>query len=80
MTDGKSQLTDTMDDPKFHQHGGSPAAHRPPGPRWKRMHHSPFFWVAAGFILLAMVIYVTTDNLALRPGRPAQEQVPVVAP
>jgi hypothetical protein len=31
------------------------------------MHHSPFFWVAAFFILLAMVIFVMTDGFLLRP-------------
>jgi hypothetical protein len=31
------------------------------------MHHSPFFWVAAFFILLAMAIFVMTDGFLLRP-------------
>jgi hypothetical protein len=44
------------------------------------MHHSPFFWVAAAFILLAMVIYVTTNNLAFGPGHQPQEPVPALAP
>ena len=44
------------------------------------MHHSPFFWVAAFFIMLAMVIYVMTDNLAFRPGHPAGKPVPALAP
>jgi hypothetical protein len=36
------------------------------------MHHSPFFWVAAFFILLAMAIFVATDGFLLRPrGSPA---------
>ena len=44
------------------------------------MHHSPFFWVAAFFILLAMIAYVMTDNLALRSSRPPQNQVPALIP
>ena len=70
-----------MNDPKFQQHGGAHAADHPPhGPYWKRMHHSPFFWVAAFFILLAMIIYVTTNNLAFGPGQKAQPSVPALAP
>jgi len=66
-----------MNDPQFQQHGGLHPAHRP---YWKRMHHSPFFWVAAFFILLAMVVYVMTDNLAFRLGRPARKPVPALPP
>lgn len=70
-----------MNDPKFQQHGGAHAAEHPPhGPYWKRMHHSPFFWVAAGFILLAMVIYVMTNNLAFAPGKKDAQPVPALAP
>jgi len=44
------------------------------------MHHSPFFWVAAFFIMLAMVIYVTTNNLAFGPGAKARPSIPALAP
>ena len=44
------------------------------------MHHSAFFWVAAGFILLAMIIYVTTNNLAFGPGDKPRQPVPALAP
>jgi hypothetical protein len=44
------------------------------------MHHSPFFWVAAFFIMLAMTIYVMTDNLAIRPDGKMQRPVPALAP
>jgi hypothetical protein len=67
----------TMDDPQFHQHGGPRPSHRP---YWKRMHHSPFFWVAACFILIAMTIYVMTGNLSFRPGKKPQPPVPALAP
>jgi hypothetical protein len=70
-----------MNDPKFQQHGGAHSAEHPPhGPRWKRMHHSPFFWVAAVFIMVAMVIYVTTNNLTMVPGKSAQPPVPALTP
>ena len=44
------------------------------------MHHSPFFWVAAFFIMLGMFVYVTTNNLAFWPGQKAQQPVPALAP
>ena len=70
-------VTCPMNDPQFQQHGGPDVASRP---RWKRIHHSPFFWIAAAFILLAMIIYVVTDNLAFRSGRAPRNQVPALAP
>ena len=54
--------------------------HPPRGPYWKRMHHSPFFWVAAVCILVAMSVYVITNNLAFWPGHQAQKPVPALAP
>ena len=44
------------------------------------MHHSAFFWVAAVCLLLAMTIYVMTNNLATRPGGKAAQPVPALAP
>ena len=60
-----------MHDPKFNANAGGAAGsqHPPHGPRWKRMHHSPFFRVAAVCLLGAMVIYVMTSNLSFWPGR-----------
>jgi hypothetical protein len=72
-----AQVTGTMNDPQFQQHGGTHPGHRF---HWKRMHHSPFFWIAASFILLAMAVYVATNNLAVRPGRARQNPVPAIAP
>ena len=66
-----------MSDPQFQQHGGPRPQHRP---YWKRMHHSPFFWVAAFFILLAMTIYVLTDNLAIRSNGKRRQPVPALVP
>jgi len=79
--DGRELSIARMDKPKFHQHGGPHLVdHQSRQPAWKRIHRSPFFWVAAFFILLAMVIYVTTNNLAFLPGQEAQPPVPAVAP
>lgn len=71
-----------MNDPDFQQHGGPHAAeHHANRPKGKKIHHSPFFWVAALFILPAMVIYVATNDLAFWPGSHAQQKpVPAVAP
>jgi len=70
-----------MNDPKFQQHGGDHAAEHPPhGPYWKRMHHSPFFWVAAVAIMLAMTIYVLTNNLSVAPGGKMQQAAPAIMP
>lgn len=71
-----------MNDPKFQSNsGGAQGSQHPPhGPYWKRMHHSPFFWVSAFFIMAAMVIYVMTGNLSVWPGREAQAPVPALAP
>jgi len=70
-----------MNDPKFQQHGGAHAAEHPPhGPYWKRMHHSLFFWIALVFLMAAMITYVMTNNLALRPGKTAQSPVPALSP
>ncbi len=49
-------------------HGGPHAdASRPRVAYWRRAHRSPFFWVAAFFIMLAMAIFVFTDGFLLRP-------------
>ena len=70
-----------MNDPKVPQHGGAHAAEHPPhGPYWKRMHHSLFFWIAFVFLLAAMIVYVMTNNLALRPGKKTGDPVPALAP
>jgi hypothetical protein len=61
---------------RIQKHHGGPntQAAGPKGPYWRRMHHSPFFWVAAFFILLAMVIFVMTDGFLLRPRPLVQAQ------
>ena len=60
--------------------GGRGAEHPPHGPAWKRMHHSPFFWVAFVCIALAMTVYLMTDYFSVMPGKKPAEPVPAVAP
>ncbi len=46
-------------------HGG---AENPPVRRnWRRLHHSRLFWVGLFMMLLAIMIYVLSDDLAWRP-------------
>ena len=42
-----------------HSHGQTPY--------WKRAHHDWRFWGAVFLMLAAMIIYVMSDDLALRP-------------
>jgi hypothetical protein len=34
---------------------------------WRRIHHSPTFWVGAVLFLAAIAIYVLSDDLSWRP-------------
>ena len=36
-------------------------------PYWKRAHSDWRFWVGIVLMLIAMIVYVMSDNLALRP-------------
>ncbi|MDB5654517.1 MAG: uncharacterized protein JWQ94_2130 [Tardiphaga sp.] len=39
-----------------------------PGKRdWRRIHHSPLFWIGVAMCLAAILIYVLSDDLAWRP-------------
>lgn len=43
-------------------------AGRPNGRRdWRRIHHSPAFWVGVALCLAAIAIYVWSDDLSWRP-------------
>jgi hypothetical protein len=46
-------------------HGGSEG--RASRPDWRRLHHSRLFWVGLSMMLLAITIYVLSDDLAWRP-------------
>ncbi|HTW36248.1 MAG TPA: hypothetical protein VMD53_16625 [Rhizomicrobium sp.] len=47
---------------KEHNHGA-------PKPRrdWTRIHHSPLFWAGFVLFLVAIAVYVLTENLSWRP-------------
>jgi hypothetical protein len=46
-------------------------------PYWKRAHKDWKFWVAVLLMLLAMAVYIRTDELAIRPNHAQlQQQVP----
>ena len=67
-----------MNNPHPHGNGGPQLVdHHSKAPAWKRLHRSPFFWVAAFFIMVAMITYVLTGNLASAPG---VKPVPALAP
>jgi hypothetical protein len=34
---------------------------------WRRIHHSPLFWLGVGLCLAAIMIYVLSDDLSWRP-------------
>jgi len=34
---------------------------------WKRIHHSPMFWAGVLLFVMAVTIYVLSDNLAWQP-------------
>ena len=35
---------------------------------WRKIHHSPIFWIGVVMCLVAITIYVLTDDLSWRPG------------
>ena len=45
-------------------------------PYWKRFHRDWKVWVAVVLMLLAMWIYLRTNDLSLRPNAPPQLPVP----
>jgi hypothetical protein len=36
-------------------------------PDWRRIHHSPLFWIGVALFLAAIAIYVWSDDLSWRP-------------
>jgi len=38
-----------------------------PARPWRRVHHSPWFWVGAAMFLAAILTYVFSEDLSLRP-------------
>ena len=46
-----------------HQTHGTP----PKGRDWRRIHHSPMFWIGVAMCLIAIAIYVASGDLSWRP-------------
>jgi len=57
---------------RIQKHHGGPHldGSNPQRPYWKRMHHSPFFWIALLFLVVAMGIFVMTVGFSFWPGHP----------
>jgi hypothetical protein len=53
---------------RIQKHHGGPHGDASQRPAWKRLHHSPFFWVALVCLLLGMGIFVTTVDFSFWPG------------
>lgn len=49
-----------------------PAPHKPP--YWHRAHHDWKFWVAILAMLMAMAVYLRSNDLSHRPDRSAPQQ------
>jgi hypothetical protein len=47
-----------------HHRDAEPAARRRD---WRRIHHSPLFWLGALLFLAAIMIYVLSNDLSWRP-------------
>lgn len=54
--------------------------HHSQQPAWRRIHRSPFFWVAVVFILVAMTIYIATGNLSTAPASKVMQPAPLAPP
>ena len=52
-----------------HQHHNRHHADRPAPRRrdWRRIHHSPLFWIGVALFLASIAIYDLSDDLAWRP-------------
>ena len=59
---------------RLHRHAEKGEA---PARDWRRVHHSPWFWVGVAMFLTAILTYVFSEDLSLRPRlHGAAEQVP----
>jgi hypothetical protein len=45
-----------------------------PKRNWRHVHHSPWFWVGAAMCLAAILTYVFSEDLSLRPRRHASAE------
>jgi hypothetical protein len=61
---------------RSHRHHGEQdpnGDHESRPPYWRRVHRDWKFWVALSLMLAAMVFYVMSDDLAIRPHRQVQQ-------
>ena len=57
--------------------GAKPRDHAHPRHHlWRHAHQDWRMWLAVVLMLALMCVYVMTDSLSLRPGRPAREPTP----
>ena len=57
--------------------GEKPRDHaRPEHRSWKHAHKDWRVWVVAVVLIALVLVYVMTNNLSLRPGRPAGQPMP----
>jgi hypothetical protein len=50
-----------------HQHHDQHAPRKAPKRDWRRIHHSPLFWVGVVLFLAAIAVYVGSEDLSWRP-------------
>ena len=48
-------------------------------PFWRRAHRDWRVWIAVMLMLAAILTYVMTDSLSLRPGKHARQQTPEIS-
>jgi hypothetical protein len=77
----QSRLSQALTMNPFPPRDGGPhlVDHHSHQPAWRRIHRSPFFWVAALCIMAAMIIYITTGNLSTGAAKTAPPS-PALAP
>jgi hypothetical protein len=64
---------------KEHHNHGSSSIHPGHTPAWMRLHHDWRFWVAVVLMFGAMIIYLMSDDLAMRPRGMPQAPPPTTA-
>lgn len=61
--------------------GANPRDHAHPRRHfWKHAHRDWRFWIAVVLMLAMILVYVMTDDLSLRPGKPAIPRTPAANP
>ena len=59
-----------------HDHKHREHAHNQQGPWWKHVHRSWLFWTGLVLMVVAMVVYVLTQNESVGPGGKVNPQMP----